>query len=500
MRASAVHVLVFAAAAAVVGFFLVAAADVLWRPAPPEAPTDAGHVVGATNSNPIILPSWTIPAWFIDPSNTIGCAADTNSGTIATCTGGCNGSVCTSGLGPLLTFSELNVHRWGCQGNPTACPRLQQNTTVTFLSSQTSAADPVLFTPLLKSGAQLSGVLGAAQTVCAATLGQTTPKNRALHPQLLTTAFTGCTGTLAVGELIVNTTHPSRAWTALATADVPPRWNISQPLAPMTSGGSTPAEVDTWALGDQVTLYQPVAIDVVVAAPTFTDFNGPNNYLWLDGITLLDPLGPGHDNAYIGQGAALGESFSQRVLTFAAVGGTLNVLNLVNDFASEGLLNGPQLGVTNGTIQAGVLAAGLNSVAITGFGLDKDVLVLSNAVWSTQSSLGLIYLGAGVVLQTQGVTTTTSSAIIWGPGILDMGGPSRCSYLAGAGEATAIFVNTGGLELNGQSKGCLGLPASASAFATCNLAVTPANLDANLGAVSGCIGAPSGGAFCNYGP
>jgi len=40
----------------------------------------------------------------------------------------------------------------------------------------------------------------------------------------------------------------------------------------------------------------------------------------------------------------------------------------------------------------------------------------------------------------------------------------------------------------------------ASAFAVCNLTFTTANLDANLGAVSGCIAVPGGAAICNVGP
>ena len=68
----------------------------------------------ATGQTPIIPPSWTVPNWYIDPQNTTTCASDSNSGTSATCGG--------AGIGPIVTYQELNVHRWGCQGSPSACP------------------------------------------------------------------------------------------------------------------------------------------------------------------------------------------------------------------------------------------------------------------------------------------------------------------------------------------------------------------------------------------
>ena len=98
-------------------------------------------LVAVSGSQPILPPSWTVPTWHINPANSIGCASDTNSGTSASCTGGCSGSVCTSGIGPLLTYQELNVHRLGCQGNPTLCPRWRQSTSIIYDSSQTNATD-----------------------------------------------------------------------------------------------------------------------------------------------------------------------------------------------------------------------------------------------------------------------------------------------------------------------------------------------------------------------
>src|SRR5579875_1013792 len=83
-------------------------------------------VLAASSSSPIIPASWTVPNWYIDPSNSTGCASDSNSGTSSTC------GAAGSGIGPLATWGELQVHRWGCQGGGQVCPRLQQTTTITW--------------------------------------------------------------------------------------------------------------------------------------------------------------------------------------------------------------------------------------------------------------------------------------------------------------------------------------------------------------------------------
>jgi len=112
--------------------------------------------------------AWTVPAWWVDPGNASGCASDNNTGTSATCAAG--------GVGPLLTFGAI-VARWG-----TLEPVLYQNTTITFLSSQTSNADPVILRPYL-AGAYLivQGVIGASQQVATGTLSGVTAKNQATN-------------------------------------------------------------------------------------------------------------------------------------------------------------------------------------------------------------------------------------------------------------------------------------------------------------------------------
>lgn len=122
---------------------------------------------------PIIPPGLTIPNFYVDPSNSVGCALDSNSGTSATCVGGCSGSACPSGTGPLATYAEIYGHRWG-----SLAPNLQQQTVVWFLSDQGSPwSDPVMTESMTTAN-----TLGFAGTLLAQTtvaIGTFTHRNAA---------------------------------------------------------------------------------------------------------------------------------------------------------------------------------------------------------------------------------------------------------------------------------------------------------------------------------
>lgn len=86
--------------------------------------------------------SWSQAAWFIDPANSTGLANDNNSGL---------------DVGhPVLSYSGGVAAKWG-----TNSPVLRQNTTLTWLSSQTGNSDPVIFTPIMEGagGASSAGFI-----------------------------------------------------------------------------------------------------------------------------------------------------------------------------------------------------------------------------------------------------------------------------------------------------------------------------------------------------
>src|SRR5215469_10074605 len=107
------------------------------------------HTLSAVGIPPPLNPNWSVAAWFVDPQNTTTCASDDNSCTSASC------GAAGSGVGPCLTWQQINAIRWGCLGSPKGCPRLRQTTTVSFLSSQTNDSDPVYAFPTIEHGGSL---------------------------------------------------------------------------------------------------------------------------------------------------------------------------------------------------------------------------------------------------------------------------------------------------------------------------------------------------------
>jgi hypothetical protein len=70
------------------------------------------------------------------------------------------------------------------------------------------------------------------------------------------------------------------------------------------------------------------------------------------------------------------------------------------------------------------------------------------------------------------------------------------SYIAGAGGAVSSFAGTT-IYVNVQkTKVCLGVP-TVSALGACNLTLSAAQLDANLGATAGCMYVPGQASYCN---
>lgn len=445
-------------------------------------------------ATPIIPTSWTTAAWYIDPANASGCASDLNAGTSSSCA--------VAGAGPLLTFQELNVHRWGCAGNPSACPRIRQNTTITFLSSHTTNADPVYLAPGIENGAKfmLQGTLGAAQQVCSTTLSAVTAKNQAT-PQLLNATFAGadagCAG-LAADQLVANSTHSSRAYIyAPVDAGV---WSISQPLAPVTPPQSpfSVTEVNTWASSDSVTVYSPVQINLVYFVPVYVDANAsPSVYQ----ATLWDPNGVAADQAVVG-GINIWESQLQRTLVYVNSQGPFDViensasLGFVQSFLQAGSFDIP-FGFYGGII--GTSGSGSNAQMAAAY-VDFDaIFAVSSQIMNLQ--YGPFYIETSQILEAAEAFqySTFNTPVIWGPGKVDVISSGHFQYTAGASKAAATFKNTGGLQINGGTVGCIAKPSAAS-IGACNTTVSATNLDTNLGATSGCIGALGGGAFCNFGP
>lgn len=450
----------------------------------------------ASGAQPVFPASWTVPDWYIDPTNSTGCASDSNSGTSATCG--------TSGIGPLLTYQELNVHRWGCFGNPVNCPRLHQDTTLEFLSSQVDGADSIYLYPAVEEGYSFF-LEGALTQTATGTLASVTSKARATN--VLLQASIG--SAVSAAEFGDNTTHASYAWTYNQVSGN--TWYYSQPFAPITLPFldvlTPPAEVDTWANGDSVKVYGLPTIDLHVIRPYLAHFNGSNsNGIFVYHLNLrynqFQSIKAGNNVRFVESSTPAHvvfdpfDLYSYETSDNSYVGGAFD-----SNFYTYA-------GATQQIIIGGVCGAyaGSDITDVGTFLLDGDVIVAGgnsqNYVFTT-ADVGYAAVDTGATLWNQangGIMNggLYGGSVLYGAGMFRANG--RFTYPSGAGAAAAAFKLAGGLLLNNQGTGCLGVPDAASAYGTCNISITAAHLDSNLGATSGCVGTPNGGAFCNYGP
>lgn len=461
------------------------------------APSPDARTLGA-----VPIPQFQqVANWYIDPANATGCASDSCSGQSATCAGG---NQC-----PLSTWHQLNDAYWGCLGGPNQCPRLRQNTTITWLSSTAGNADPVYFFPAVENGAviQLVGQLPAG-TVGA--LASVTALNRAT-PQLLLAN----SGAAAVGVLVKDTqaTHISYAWTYALNSGV--IYKMSEPLAPVVIPTQTaPAELNNWANTDTDIVYatglpavnlanvQPTLVDPIEAGVT------TNAGVYIYHLFDQDPLGAGGASVTNLNAAVWAiESAFQRSLTIN--GDNIVAQNFFNCYFTGSIQGGPANVAMN--IIGGVIST-TGAVTLQNGYIDGDTIVNASPLITSSgvhgaAGFGTIEVESGKTLTAAGggaVSATTSSynsaqAVQWGAGTLNVASGTRLAYAAGAGKAAATFLGT--LNLNGQTKACLSFPANAATTQVCNVSLTAANVDTNLGASNtGCMtGGQAGGALCNGG-
>jgi hypothetical protein len=407
-------------------------------------------------------PYWQQATWFIDPQNSSANASDGNTGLDA--------------AHPLLTFAELAA-RWG-----TKSPVLRQNTTITFLSSHTDNTDPVDIQPICAAGAvvSLQGTLGAAQQVAAVVLAGVVAKNRAT-PQLLTATLAAG---LSAGMLAVNTTagKASRCWLKTNTAGN--NWTLTQPLAPVAIPVTTPtpAEVDTWANGDTVTIYQPVAVNIVRCGPLTTDFNaGFTNAFTIYQLQVFTAAPGSGPLSFIGSGLFnVAECTILRIIEMSAAGRALSGAFVNCDFANAAHIEGSATQQT--VIAGGQFRSG--TVLLANVAVQRDVYFGAsfNGIFGPNAAYREIYVDTGKTLTMEGAGAMAflTGPFVWGPGTLNVTGRVRMTYPSGAGNAVATFL-LATIQMNGVAT-AFSFNSGAGVTWNGGIATTAANLDAAQGA------------------
>lgn len=446
-----------------------------------HAPAPNAYGAAPSPAAPMKQASWTQAAWYIDPAGSVAGASDAND--------------CATALTPCRTWAGV-IARLG-----TYSPRLRQTTTFTFLSSHSDDTDPVYFRPILEHGASaiIQGQLQPA--VKAGTLANVTSKSRATNALL--SADLGYAATQ--GQLIANTTHPSRAMIYKNNSGTV--FTLSQPFVVNSPLSATTTEVDTWANGDAFAIYNLVAVNVVDFEPMVADANGMfNNEAYLYQLRVFDSFGsPGVNPILINGAVYVLDCTIDRILVVAPSAFYIDngmIMNSAvrtaafNFAATENTLGPPQTAIWGGFIAGGFSEPS----AIRQGRFDYDV-ILGGAVQHllVEGLLTNVAIDTGTTLSLRGTNIIYGRPPIYGAGTLNIQGPGELSYAPGAGSATATFPLSGGIKIQGQSKACLVVPGAANAFAACNLTVSASQLDTSLGATSGCL-STGAASICNYGP
>ena len=266
-------------------------------------------------------PACTVPNWYLDFANTTGCAADSNSGTSATCSG--------AGIGPLLHIAQLYA-RWGAHDPFLASST--EVTTITVMSPQPSgsaSADPWgNFSPSAPDG--MVAVVGTLQAIGTSfTIGTVTQPSRA-NPGNDFEVLLGTAGAAAApGQLLYNSGIAGGSYTwidSLTGSGVTLTAVCTAPYA--ATGLTTPYnttsltyDAASWSSGQMVQLYTAPTIyadSVGAIVGTGSSFGSghTSGAMWIQGVNFGDPAGVGYNSTVTI--SLYGSSFLSLVRTDAA--------------------------------------------------------------------------------------------------------------------------------------------------------------------------------------
>lgn len=427
----------------------------------------------AASAAPVTPISWTITDWYVNPNNDASgggdtCASDGNSCTAATCTGGCSGSSCPSGIGACRTFGEVIQHRLG-----TFTPRLQQITVFHKLSAQALGQDLIFFQPFLGAGGQakLIDSLVPWDGGSTATISAFLPK----QPD--------------AGQLLQISGLPTGATAGLFVCDVTQGFScafidsmvdagtakMEQPLTDASFNfptNTTPAgvEVNSWTTGDSLNIYTENATNLKAWNPVAGDVSDAGTFSggWVQFTNVVD-LGSGTPPSALpviaqGELGYAGCKIDPRVHV-STLGGRGNPPYMFGNYETGTYI---QIAGGIGLVEGGGYLNGLEAFNGAHLAVGQDAIVHGGLVSAggitIQGSTGGVYVDAtgtfvgnanfgGTLTSSAGVS---SGSFLWGPGGVTVAPLSQVSF--------SFWVNymVGGTSsfTNGSTTGARFVPAT----------------------------------------
>lgn len=441
------------------------------------------------NNPPYSLPATPQSVYWIDPRNRTGVASDGNTGLTPTA--------------PLRTWQKGVLPRLGLF--PFVLPP-QTPLVFNFMSSSPAdGSDPVSLSttsaivyPIPIGGpVRFNGTLDSHNIVGSGTLAGVVAKNRATGTTLK--ANLSSVPGAAVGHLLQNTTAGKESRCFLVAALGGGVFELSQPLTinddwPNMPG--SPMEVNGYSNGDTFSLYNEDLIDFVRLDSkglfnNAIDSNG-NSFCVVTNLGVLNPGAPTNNSLYLYDTTAFLYSWIQRRVIIQPFATGRNLI-FYGCFGS-GIKGGSQdiQGVSSLLF---LFAGAWGPIDVAAAIMDQDAILRSPGSRVMQGSvIGAACLDAGAAMQIAGEVVLTdegSGAALWGQGSLNV--TFGRLFLQGT-TATASLLLSGGIAINGQSFAFTATRVNPSVI-NGNVAVTPANIDANA---SGMF-QPGGGAIANFG-
>lgn len=390
--------------------------------------------------------SWAQTVWFIDPANSSGVASNSNRGI-------------TSGA-PLLTFAEL-IRRWSRTTITPPAP-----ITVTFLSAQPDTTDPVNIKTIGAQYLVLQGQFGAGQQVFSGAISGLVAKNKATGQRLQVTAWGGA----AVGQVVVNATHPSVAVVhSVGGGNVV----ISQPLTAVMPPATVGTPVDTWANTDAIAVYTPSAVRLASL----------ENQAFGIYVRRLSQLAPSGEGTFAGAGVFFIESTGSSALT---IGGQEYEDTIINNCRFRFIFcNWPSFqGGGNFTSHLTIVGGSCGDLQAASAAVTNGLLLAVTTHPHTLNGGRVleIEVDAGAIFEILGLAETQPGSTIWGLGRLDVSGNGN--LVLGDTAVSTLLISTIAMD-DLQTAFAVSTTAGVLSWlgnGTTGRALTAANLDALVGA------------------